>query len=50
MAAGSLRLGALPLGAFFPSDFRFDKRRFLLCRQVEKSSLRLFREGCVKAI
>ena len=38
-------LGALPLRAFF-SDFRFD-RCFLVCGQVEKSCLRLFREGCV---
>ena len=32
------------------SGLRFDSRCFLLCGQVEKSSLRLFREGCVKAI
>ena len=44
---GALPLGALPLGAFFSSDFRFDRRYFLLFGQVEKSSLRLFREGCV---
>ena len=44
---GALRLGALPLEAFFSSDFifRFERRCFLLCGQVEKSSLRLFREG-----
>ena len=42
---GALRLGALPLGAFFSSDLRFDRRCFVLCGQVEKRSLRLFREG-----
>ena len=34
---GALPLVALPLGAFFPSDFRFDRRRLLLCGQVEKT-------------
>ena len=29
------------------SGFKFDRRCFLLCGQVEKSSLRLFGKGCV---
>ena len=38
---GALRLGALSLETFFSSDFifRFERRCFLLCGQVEKSSL-----------
>ena len=32
------------------SALRFDSRCFLLCGQVEKSSLGLFTEGCVLAI
>ena len=46
---GALRLGALPLGAFFSSsDFRFDSRCFLLCGQVEKSSHTPFSEEGVE--
>ena len=46
---GALRLGALPFEACSSSDiiFRFERRCFLLCGQVENSSLRLFREGWV---
>ena len=43
LSLGTLRLGALPLEAFVSSDFifRFERRCFLLCGQVESVQRRV---------